>query len=47
MDQTTTTVNDQTPLTGAAITRAPKKGELLQYIEVLKEAILRDPNILE
>jgi len=46
-DQTTTTVNDANPLTGAAITRAPKKGELLYLIEVLKQYLERDQNVLE
>lgn len=47
MDQTTTTVNDANPLTGAATTRAPKKGEILYLIEVLKEYLVRDTNVLE
>jgi hypothetical protein len=46
-DQTSTTVNDANPLTGAATTRAPKKGEILFLIEILKQYLLRDTNVLE
>jgi hypothetical protein len=47
MDQTTTTVNDANPLTGAATTRAPKKGEIQYLIRVLEEYLMRDTNVLE
>lgn len=47
MDQTTTSVNDQNTLTGAAITRAPKKGEIQALIRVLEEYLIRDVNVLE
>jgi hypothetical protein len=47
MDQTATTVNDQNPLSGAAITRAPKKGEIQALIRVLEEYLIRDTNVLE
>lgn len=47
MDQTTTSVTDNNPLTGGAATRAPKKGEIQQLIRILEEYLIRDTNVVE